>query len=124
MLPSLVSKVLACNLRKSAAGNGRRSTSSEIATGSTAKFSPGGFRAMGIRDRPTPPQSPWQNGQYSPLSEGCSLFFGLSLILRKLHPFADNLSARLVFFHFRGFSLGLNFLDQQSASASSPIAWQ
>jgi hypothetical protein len=45
-------------------------------------------------------------------SEGCSLFFGLSLIVRKLHPFADDLSARLVFFHFRGFSLGLNFLDQ------------
>jgi hypothetical protein len=51
---------------------------------------------------------------HSPLSEGCSLFFGLSLILRKLHPFADDLSARLVFFHVRGFSLGLNFLDQQS----------
>jgi hypothetical protein len=49
---------------------------------------------------------------HSPLSEGYSLFFGLSLILRKLHPFADDLSARLVFFHFRGFSLGLNFLDQ------------
>jgi hypothetical protein len=44
---------------------------------------------------------------HSPLSEGYSLFFGLSLILRKLHPFADDLSARLVFFHF--LSLGLNF---------------
>jgi hypothetical protein len=45
---------------------------------------------------------------HSTLSEGCNLFFGPSPILRKLHPFADDLSARLVFFHF--LSLGLNFL--------------
>ena len=44
---------------------------------------------------------------HSTLSEGCNLFFGPSPILRKLHPFADDLSARLVFFHF--LSLGLNF---------------
>ncbi|TPW00470.1 MAG: hypothetical protein USCAAHI_00084 [Beijerinckiaceae bacterium] len=40
----------------------RLGTHTELATGSTAHFSPGGFRAMGIRDRPTAPQSPWQNG--------------------------------------------------------------
>src|ERR1700747_1380078 len=27
-----------------------------------AKFSPGGFGAMGIQDRPIAPRSPWQNG--------------------------------------------------------------
>ena len=31
------------------------------------------------------------------LSEGLSLLFGLSLVLRKRHPFADDFSARLVF---------------------------
>src|SRR6266550_1274336 len=31
------------------------------------------------------------------LSEGLSLLFGLSLILRKRHPFADDFAARLVF---------------------------
>jgi hypothetical protein len=34
-----------------------------------------------------------------------NLFFALSLILRKGHPFANNFSARLVVFHIRG-SLG------------------
>ena len=33
------------------------------------------------------------------LGEGCNLFFGLSLILRKRHPFANDLSSRLVVFH-------------------------
>jgi hypothetical protein len=31
------------------------------------------------------------------LSEGLSLLFGLSLVLRKRHPFADDFAARLVF---------------------------
>jgi hypothetical protein len=31
------------------------------------------------------------------LSEGLSLLFGLSLVLWKRHPFADDFSARLVF---------------------------
>jgi hypothetical protein len=31
-----------------------------------------------------------------------NLFFGVSLILRKRHPFANDLSARLVVFHVRG----------------------
>jgi len=34
-----------------------------------------------------------------------NLFFGLSLFLRKSHPFANDFSARLVVFHVRG-SLG------------------
>jgi hypothetical protein len=34
-----------------------------------------------------------------------NLFFGLSLFLRKGHPFANDFSARLVVFHVRG-SLG------------------
>jgi hypothetical protein len=38
-------------------------------------------------------------------SEYRNLFFGLSLFLRKGHPFANNFSARLVVFHVRG-SLG------------------
>jgi hypothetical protein len=39
------------------------------------------------------------------LSEGGNLFFGPSLILWKLRPFADDFSARLVFFHL----MNLNF---------------
>jgi hypothetical protein len=31
-----------------------------------------------------------------------NLFFGVSLILRKRHPFANDFSARLVVFHVRG----------------------
>ena len=53
---------MARQLTRPAAGNGRRITSSAIAILSMAKFSPGGFVPWGIRDRPTAPQSPWQNG--------------------------------------------------------------
>ncbi len=35
-------------------------------------------------------------------SEYHSLFFGLSLVLRKCHPFANDFSARVVVFHVRG----------------------
>jgi hypothetical protein len=54
---------MADNSPKTAAGNGCRSTSSAIAILSMAKFSSGGLRAMCIRDRPNPSQSPWQNGR-------------------------------------------------------------
>jgi hypothetical protein len=45
-----------------------------------------------------------------------NLFFGVSLILRKRHPFANDFSARLVVFHVRG-SFGSSYLGQQGASA-------
>src|SRR5712692_2181298 len=40
------------------------------------------------------------------LSEGLGLLFGLSLVLRKRHPFADDFSPRLVFrLHAQSFAL-------------------
>ena len=47
---------------KRVAGRVRHNTSSVIAIGSTARHFTRRIRAMGIRDRPTAPQSPWQNG--------------------------------------------------------------
>jgi hypothetical protein len=46
-----------------------------------------------------------------PFGECRNLFFGLSLFLRKGHPFANDSSARLVVFHVRG-SLGYFNLGQ------------
>ena len=46
------------------------------------------------------------------LGEGRGLLCGLPLVLWKRHPLANDLPARLVFFHVRG------LLDQQRASAS------
>src|SRR6266849_5061058 len=50
------------------------------------------------------------------LSEGCSLFFGLSLLLRKRHPFANDLPARFVVFHVDGHLTAI-FSTPQRASA-------
>src|SRR5258707_3621893 len=38
-----------------------------------------------------------RNSLHRLLSEGLGLLFGLSLVLRKRHPFADDFSSRLVF---------------------------
>jgi len=45
--------------------------------------------------------------------ECCNLFFGLSLCVRKSHPFANDFSARLVVFHIRG-SLGYLVWDSRA----------
>jgi hypothetical protein len=51
-------------------------------------------------------------------SEYRGLFFGLSLVLRKCHPFANDFSARVIVFHVRG---SLAYPDIRAAQVHSRI---
>jgi hypothetical protein len=48
-----------------------------------------------------------------------NLFFGMSLILRKRHPFANDFSARFVIFHIRG---SLAYLIWVSGTLAAELA--
>jgi hypothetical protein len=50
------------------------------------------------------------------------LLFGLSLVLRKRHPFADDFAARLVFpLHAQSFALNGDRRQHKAASAASGL---
>ena len=53
---------IARQITEASLGMRRHATCSVIGIGSTALPSRGRFRAMGIRDKPIAPGSPWQNG--------------------------------------------------------------
>src|SRR5207237_306025 len=56
------------------------------------------------------------------LSEGLSLLFALSLVLRERHPFADDFTARLVFrLHAQSFALNGGRRQHNAASAASGL---
>src|SRR4051794_6054057 len=61
-LPTRLSNGSPGKSRRLSVGRARLNTSFVIATASTAETFIRRIRAMGIRDRPTTPRSPWQNG--------------------------------------------------------------